>query len=592
MKFSEYILEGRVDDFKTKYGKKFTQDVLNKISNTISPKYLDWVGKVMDTAIVNDNVDEILNRLSITLNGFDKIASNLSKTDINQYQSLDELNNELLSYKNKPRREYKQVEGGNVVYENDRFMVVNPLTHKTSCYYGKGTKWCTAADSDHHFNNYNSDGKLFYILDKALPTSDVNYKVALLNKFDGDTSYWNAVDDKMPNNWFAQHNPQAKEIMDAINGYLESQFKEQLEIFRDKERAKAEKQRIERLRIQRIVEERNEEANERRVNGEWDLTNPNIDEEGLKANALFEYLESQGDYQILTNEDREKIASLRSEIERLNSEYENDEDVRTDLLNSVQELEDELSEYDEHIDVYSIIPTGRFYDMTEFELINEVDSATYAVGDEDEMETSARDYVEQLIDDIGYEGFSKSFVMDYIDEDAVEDTARRVYEDDVYQNPESYLSDSERGLSTEQQKTIEFNNSKIGQLKTFITNLEASLDNIEDEDEEQEINDRIDETNDTITELEEEIEEIQDDPEGDFPDDVIQEKIDDLVSDVKSDVQYYMSEFGLEYTDYIDKDEFIKGLIDSDGYGMVNGYDGNVDEIYVKDTLFYVMRNN
>ena len=53
-----------------------------------------------------------------------------------------------------------------------------------------------------------------------------------------------------------------------------------------------------------------------------------------------------------------------------------------------------------------------------------------------------------------------------------------------------------------------------------------------------------------------------------------------------------MSEFGLEYTDYIDKDEFIKGLIDSDGYGMVNWYDGNVDEIYVKDTLFYVMRNN
>jgi len=592
MKFSEYILESREDDFKAKYGRKFTQEVLNKITNSISPKYLDWVGKVMDTAIVNDNVDEIINRLSTTLSGFDKISSNLSKTDINQYKSLDELNNELLSYKNKPRREYKQVEGGNVVYENDRFMVVNPLTHKASCYYGRGTKWCTAADSDHHFNNHNSDGKLFYILDKALPTSDVNYKVALLNKFDGDTSYWNAVDDKMPNKWFEQHNPQAKEIMDAIKEYLESQFKEQLEIFRDKERANAERKRIERLRIQRIIEERNEEANERRVNGEWDLTNPDIDDVGLKANALFEYLESQGDYQILTNEDREKIASLKSEIERLNSEYENDEEVRTDLLNSVQELEDELSEFDEHIDVYSIMPTGTFYDMTEFQLVNEVDIATYAVGDEDEMETSARDYVEQLIDDIGYEGFTKSFVMDYIDEDAVEDTIRESYEEDVYQNPDSYLDESDRELSTKQQDTIKLNNSKIEQLTRFIGNLEASLDDIEDEDEEQDINDKIEETNDTITELEEEIEDIEQDPQGDYPRDLIDEKIDDLVSDVKRNIQYYMSEYSLDYKDYIDKDDFIKGLIDSDGYGMVNGYDGNVDEIYVKDTLFYVMRNN
>jgi predicted nucleic acid-binding Zn-ribbon protein len=592
MKFSEYILESREDDFKAKYGRKFTQEVLNKITNSISPKYLDWVGKVMDTAIVNDNVDEIINRLSTTLSGFDKISSNLSKTDINQYKSLDELNNELLSYKNKPRREYKQVEGGNVVYENDRFMVVNPLTHKASCYYGRGTKWCTAADSDHHFNNHNSDGKLFYILDKALPTSDVNYKVALLNKFDGDTSYWNAVDDKMPNKWFEQHNPQAKEIMDAIKEYLESQFKEQLEIFRDKERANAERKRIERLRIQRIIEERNEEANERRVNGEWDLTNPDIDDVGLKANALFEYLESQGDYQILTNEDREKIASLKSEIERLNSEYENDEEVRTDLLNSVQELEDELSEFDEHIDVYSIMPTGTFYDMTEFQLVNEVDIATYAVGDEDEMETSARDYVEQLIDDIGYEGFTKSFVMDYIDEDAVEDTIRESYEEDVYQNPDSYLDESDRELSTKQQDTIKLNNSKIEQLTRFIGNLEASLDDIEDEDEEQDINDKIEETNDTITELEEEIEDIEQDPQGDYPRDLIDKKIDDLVSDVKRNIQYYMSEYSLDYKDYIDKDDFIKGLIDSDGYGMVNGYDGNVDEIYVKDTLFYVMRNN
>jgi hypothetical protein len=591
MKFSEYILESRVDDFKVKYGRKFNQETLDKITNMVSPKFLDWVGKVLDIAVLNDNFGEYMSKIGPTLDVFEKISSNLPKTDINQYQSLDELLKALNDYQNKPRREYKQVEGGNVVFENDRFFIVNPLTHQTSCYYGRGTKWCTAADSDYHFNEHNSDGKLFYILDKALPTSDVNYKVALLQKFDGDSSFWNAKDEKMPVKWFAQHNPQSKEIMEAINGYLESQFKEQLEIFRDKKKAKLERERQEKLRISRIIEQRKNEADERRAEGEWDLTNPNIDEIGLKANALLEYLESEGNYQILTNEDREKIQSLRSEIERLNDEYNNSEDVRTDLLNSVETLEDELAEFDEYIDVYSLIPEGTHYDMTTFQLVDSLNEE-YAVADEDEMESSARDYVEQLIDDIGYEGFSKNFVMGFIDEDEVVRYMRNVYDDDVTNNPESYLDESERNLSDKQKDKVNFNNRTIEQLESFISSLEDELNDTEDEEEQEELNEKIEESNEKIEELKEEIEEIESDPEGDFPEDLIEEKIDDLVSDVRGSIDYYMNEFGLDYKDYIDKDEFITGLIDSDGYGMVGGYDGNVSEYSIKDETFYVIRLN
>ena len=591
MKFSEYILENRVDDFKVKYARKFNQETLDRITNMVAPKYLDWVGKVLDTLVLNDNFGDYITKIGPALKTFEKLSSNLPKTDINQYGSLDELLNALNEFQNKSRREYKQVQGGNVVFENDRFFIVNPLTHQTSCYYGRGTKWCTAADSDHHFNQYNSDGKLFYILDKALPTSDVNYKVALLQKFDGDSSFWNAKDEKMPEKWFAQHNPQSKKIMEAINGYLESQFKEQLEIFRDKERARLERERQEKLRISRIIEQRKNEADERRAEGEWDLTNPNIDEIGLKANALLEYLESEGDYQILTNKDREKIQSLRSEIERLNDEYNNSEDVRTDLLDSIETLEDELAEFDEYIDVYSLIPEGTHYDMTTFQLVDSINEE-YAVADEDEMESSARDYVDNLIDDIGYEGFSKNFVMGFIDEDAVVSYMEDVYDDDVRNNPESYLDESERNLSDKQKDKVNFNNRTIEQLESFISSLEDELNDTEDEEEEEELNEKIEESNEKIEELKEEIEEIESDPEGDFPDDLIEEKIEDLVSDVRGSIDYYMNEYGLDYKDYIDRDEFIKGLIDSDGYGMVGGYDGNVSEYYIKDETFYVIRLN
>jgi flagellar biosynthesis GTPase FlhF len=591
MKFSEYILESRVDDFKVKYGRKFNQETLDKITNMVSPKFLDWVGKVLDMAVLNDNFGEYMSKIGPTLDAFEKVSSNLPKTDINQYQSLDELLKALNDYQNKPRREYKKIEGGNVVFENDRFLIVNPLTHQTSCYYGKGTKWCTAADSDYHFNLYNSDGKLFYILDKALPTSDVNYKVALLQKFDGDSSFWNAKDDKMPEKWFAQHNPQSKEIMGAVNGYLESQFKEQLEIFRDKERAKLERERQEKLRIRRIIEQRREEADERRADGEWDLTNPNIDNIGLKANALFAYLEEEGDYQILTNQDREKIQSLRSEIERLNNEYNDSEDVRTDLLDSVETLEDELAEFDEYIDVYSLVPTGGHYDMQNFQLVDSLNEE-YAVGDEDEMESSAREYVKALIDDIGYGGFTKSFVMGFIDDDEVVSYMEDFYDEDVRSNAEIYFDESERDFSDEQKDKINFNNKTIQQLESFVSSLEDELNDTEDEEEEEELNEKIEESNEKIEELTEEIEEIESEPNGDFPEKLIEEKVDDLLDDVKRNVEHYMSEFGLNYEDYINKDEFIKGLIDSDGYGMVGSYDGEVSEYYIKDETFYVIRLN
>ena len=92
-------------------------------------------------------------------------------------------------------------------------------------------------------------------------------------------------------------------------------------------------------------------------------------------------------------------------------------------------MEDEIEEYNSRIDVYNVIPVGRHHDLTQFEVINSnVDGNTYGVGDEDEMQSSCYEYVEQLIDDIGYNGFSNGFARDYIDVDRVADYAEDVYD--------------------------------------------------------------------------------------------------------------------------------------------------------------------
>jgi hypothetical protein len=190
MDFLKLIQEGRVDDFKAKYSQKFGNENAEKIVSDVPQKYLDWVGKTLDVV----NFDENLQKVTDALTKFEKVSTNLPITDIFQYKSIGQLFSAISEYEVRQRRTVNKVEGGNVVYNDGRYFVVNPLTHDSSCYYGKGTKWCTAAETDSHFKKYNEDGKLFYILDTSLPTNDPFYKVALLRKFDGDKTYYDAKD--------------------------------------------------------------------------------------------------------------------------------------------------------------------------------------------------------------------------------------------------------------------------------------------------------------------------------------------------------------------------------------------------------------
>ena len=584
MDFVKLIQEGRVDDFKSKYGKKFGEKT-NEIISNVPHKFLDWVGKNLD----NINIEENLGKTIQGLKKFEKISSNLPITDLYQYKSLGQLLSALSEYEQRLRRKVKPVNGGNVVYDDGRYFIVNPLTLDSSCYYGRGTKWCTAAANNSQFSRYNDDGKLFYILDRTLPTSDIHYKVALLKKFDGDKTFYDAQDSVIKGGWLLNSN-KLKEILDTIDTYMGKEYAEQIKIYSDKEAAKKEKERLERLRIQRELQNKRNEAEERRLDGEWEL-GPDCPEEGLKAHALLEWLVDNGDVEVMTNEDRVEINRLESEIERLQTEYDNDEDVRTDLLDEISDLEDELTELKNKIDVYYITPAGEFYDTSQFEVIDaDLYGREYAVGTEREMETSAYDYVDNLIDDIGYEGFSKGFAEDYIDTEEVVEYAREFYEDDVRDSPESYLNEEDRMLSDEQADEITTLKTRITELESRVERLESQLDGGEDDDD---IQYDIDELNEKIEEYNERITEIEESPEGDFPEELIDDAVEDRLSDVRRNPEDFIKDWGLDMDNFINRRDFIQGVIDADGYGnTLNSYDGNAEEIKIQDEWFYVMRIN
>jgi hypothetical protein len=466
--------------------------------------------------------------------------------------------------------------------------VVSPKTHKSSCYFGSGTKWCTAASDSGHYDRYNQDGKLFYFVSKTKPTSDPTYKVALLKKFDGTETYYNAPDDSFRTGWIFG-TEKLEKILSRINSYISTTFADQLKIWNDNELAEKERQRLNREANERAQRGQLARAEQRRQTNEWDLED--TDDVGLRANALFKYLVSIDNLQELTPENKSEIARIENEITRLQAEYDNDEEVRGDLLDEISELEDKLGELDELTDVYTLLPAQYgHYGLTQFE--NIVDGTEWAVGNESEMEEASREAVESLIDDIGIEGFNPSFIENHIDEDGVESYIRDFFNHDVYDSPESYLDDDDKEISSSQKQ-------EIAELRQEEIELDTERDELNSDDfEEDYIEQRTSEIETRLLEIQDEIEEINNNPDGDYDEEAIEKAIDDKVSEYTGNIESFVSNFiGIDYVqwirdhDFIDKDAFIESIVDADGYGIsLNSYDGDVNEEVVDGRTYYIIR--
>jgi hypothetical protein len=54
-----------------------------------------------------------------------------------------------------------------VVYENSQVRIIHPKDQEAACYYGQGTRWCTAATGgNNYFDSYNRGGPMYILLPK------------------------------------------------------------------------------------------------------------------------------------------------------------------------------------------------------------------------------------------------------------------------------------------------------------------------------------------------------------------------------------------------------------------------------------------
>jgi len=219
------IKEGRKEDLKKKYSDKFDVEVLDFVLNNpdlqrFNHKYTDFVLKTLQP---HEDIAFWVDFSTNLVKDFDKYQSQLPKKDINQYRALYELENALEPFleKEKEKELEKQVRK---IFEDDKFLVIVPETHKASCKYGSNTKWCTTAQSDTHFKQYTSGNKaLYYIINKANSTNKDYSKVAIHFTQNGDKNFWDSKDFPMEKREVDVFNYAFPELINAIdNDYVKN----------------------------------------------------------------------------------------------------------------------------------------------------------------------------------------------------------------------------------------------------------------------------------------------------------------------------------------------------------------------------------
>jgi hypothetical protein len=316
----------------------------------------------------------------------------------------------------------------------------------------------------------------------------------------------------------------------------------------------------------------------RRENNDWDLENPDIPYEGILANAIFEYFINEYDAQIKTVEDTKRLEELYVKIDELiakEKEYEVDGKDLTDIHADIEAAEEEMNEINQSIDIYNLVPNSNHFELTSFEMISndEYDGWVFAAGTKNEADKSLESYFENHVDS-PQEYFDTNTLSRYIDDDEVEEYAREYYEEVVRDSPSNYFDESDYQLSDEQEEMLD-------NLKNELSDYEERLEMESDDTPEYELlQNHIESLNSQIEELESEKE---------ITDEMIEEKIDDLVYVVSRDTAGFLREMDISYVKFIDKDKLLDSLVSDSDYGELNFIESSYDEVEILGEKYIVM---
>ena len=172
--------------------KEYTFWIVLNYTNADNPKYNGGIKKFEDIGRAVEALEKFKSLLRKP-----NLNPPLQIRDINQIRGLITLedivsnytNNEMISQSQESlniEKKFYDTSEATLVYNSTKIKIVIPHSEKASCFFGMGTRWCTAAKYNNMFDEYKAGGPLYIIIIKG-----TNEKYQLQFK---DKQFMNAKD--------------------------------------------------------------------------------------------------------------------------------------------------------------------------------------------------------------------------------------------------------------------------------------------------------------------------------------------------------------------------------------------------------------
>jgi len=219
----------KVDELRIKYPKitKVTFDKFVDADYTPTKKYLEfmiktWVNKPSLT--FNLTTSLIVN----VVKKFDTLLPYIENKDIYHKDYVDfyfltKVINDAETLKDE--KTFVREDHVNVLAENDRYILLQPVTHRGSLKYGAGTKWCTASkNSPEVFERYIKKGYLAYLIDKTNTVAKLGSKIALYLEYtkcpiNGTIDIFNTIDSNLTSHTVKTYSWSESDLFDIITTF-------------------------------------------------------------------------------------------------------------------------------------------------------------------------------------------------------------------------------------------------------------------------------------------------------------------------------------------------------------------------------------
>lgn len=217
---------------------RFNKDVLDWIipalentDPTPNKKYTQWLARNYIRG--NTKLEDVTSTVAEALHKFDLLSRRKKLTpeysDINKYSSFGNFLDVMDQFELPVDQEVSRGQA-KVVYEDDKVKVIVPEDQDAACYYGRGTRWCTAATkAQNYFNHYNRQGPMYILLPKNPKWEGEKYQLHFpseqwMDENDEPVDLAELVFDRFPgvSDFIKQNVPEAKSlIIFADDGILD-----------------------------------------------------------------------------------------------------------------------------------------------------------------------------------------------------------------------------------------------------------------------------------------------------------------------------------------------------------------------------------